>query len=345
MRQIAHYVAGTVYEKRLIEAFISENGVEPTTGEVLTTEDLIELRSERIVKPRPPTLTSIPSLLSVFQEEWDASALEAFTLKKRLVETRQELSTALYQHDAAVRVIARLTKERDEARDALLKVNVGQRAAASNGDAMQVDSTGLSEAIIAKVEGTQERYVHPFSLVDSVNVSLARLSKTRRKRPVPEDWATTDDISSFTPKQTSEPLYPGGQSLSVNEPGDLALVGGLDDIAGVYSLTHQRVVQALKGGGGPITDAKWAGSRAVVATQSGRIKIFEGPDEVASFTSHAGGTMEIALHPSGDILASVGDDKSYVLYDLESLSTITQVYTDSGMPPNLYNLRKLCVLS
>jgi pre-mRNA-processing factor 19 len=168
-RQVAHQPTGNVYEKRLIEAYISENGVEPTTGEPLTVEDLIELKSQRIVRPRPPTLTSIPSLLSVFQEEWDALALETFTLKKSLAETRQELSTALYQHDAAVRVIARLTKERDEARDALSKVNVGARATASNGEAMQVDTVGLSEAIIAKVESTQEKYVYSVSLLDPAN--------------------------------------------------------------------------------------------------------------------------------------------------------------------------------
>ena len=330
-RHVAHYLTGTVYEKRLIEAYISENGVEPSTGEVLTTEDLIQIKSDRIVRPRPPTLTSIPSLLGVFQEEWDALALETFALKKSLVETRQELSTALYQHDAAVRVIARLTKERDEARDALSKINVGARGAASNGDAMQVDSSGLSEAIIDKIENTQEKYVCLVALMTPTNDFRIRLSKTRRKRPVPDDWATSDDISSFTPQQSSESLYPGCEFLSVDKSGDLALVGGVDGTAGVYSISQQRVVQALKGGGGPITNAKWAGSRAVVATQSGLIKIFEGTDEITNFTSHAGSTTGIDLHPSGDILASVGDDKSYVLYDLESLSTITQVYTDSGM--------------
>ena len=149
---------GNVFEKRLIETYVAENGKDPVTGEGLTTEDLIELKSNRIVRPRPPTLTSIPSLLSVFQNEWDALALESYTLRQQLAQTRQELSTALYQHDAAVRVIGRLTKERDEARDALSKVTVRPGGGAPNGEQMEVDRKGLPEPIAAKVQETQERY-------------------------------------------------------------------------------------------------------------------------------------------------------------------------------------------
>lgn len=151
-----HSLSGNVFEKRLIESYILENGKDPITGEDLTLEDLVELKSPRIVRPRPPTLTSIPSLLSVFQNEWDALALETYKLQQNLKQTRQELSTALYQHDAAVRVIARLSRERDEARDALSRITVNGDTK-TNGDAMQVDGQELSRDFVARVEATQER--------------------------------------------------------------------------------------------------------------------------------------------------------------------------------------------
>lgn len=159
-QHLSNIRTGSVFEKRLIEAYIAENGKDPVNGEEMTTEDLIDINSQRVVRPRPPTLTSIPSLLSIFQEEWDALALETYTLQQNLAQTRRELSAALYQHDAAVRVIARVTKERDEARDALSKVTVGASRSAGTGEAMQVDSEGLPAAVAERIDNTHARYVN-----------------------------------------------------------------------------------------------------------------------------------------------------------------------------------------
>lgn len=125
-------------------------------------------------------------------------------------------------------------------------------------------------------------------------------------------------------------MYPGGRSIAVNETGDLALVGGSDGVVGVYSVSQGQVVQTLKCGGGSVTDAVWCGNKPVVALSTGAVKVFDNGAEAASFDRHAGAVSAIALHPCGDILASVGVDKSYVLYDLQSLQPITQVSTDSG---------------
>jgi pre-mRNA-processing factor 19 len=100
-------------------------------------------------------------MLKAFQDEWDALVLETYNTREQLTRTREELATALYQHDAAVRVIARLTRERDEAREALSKVTVAPAApaGAANGDAMAVDNEGLPESLVEHVHELQQQYV------------------------------------------------------------------------------------------------------------------------------------------------------------------------------------------
>lgn len=127
-------------------------------------------------------------------------------------------------------------------------------------------------------------------------------------------------------------MCPGAKSLSLDASGDLALVGGATGMAGVFSISQNKSLDELfeVGSVGGVTDSLWAGSLAVFATSSGLVKIFENGSEVSSYHQHTGKVTALAVHPSKQILASVGVDKSYVLYDLTTSAPAMQTFTNSS---------------
>lgn len=95
---------------------------EPIRERPLSEDQLISLNNKSVAPPRPQA-TSLPNLLGVIQKEYDALVLELFDTRKALEDTRRELSQALYQNDAATRVVARLAQERDASRQELQNWN------------------------------------------------------------------------------------------------------------------------------------------------------------------------------------------------------------------------------
>ncbi|KAJ3392659.1 hypothetical protein HDU84_003665 [Entophlyctis sp. JEL0112] len=156
--------SGFVYERRLILKVLADSGKEPSTDESLAPEELISIKPiPKTVKPRPPTVNSVPSLLSLLQNEWDSAALESYQLKKQIAQLKQELSNALYENDAAKRVIARLIKERDSARESLAAISVAPEKSNLPSDEMEVDDgkennasdiAGVTAEIAEKMDAT-----------------------------------------------------------------------------------------------------------------------------------------------------------------------------------------------
>jgi pre-mRNA-processing factor 19 len=165
--------SGHVFEKRLIEKHIDATGQCPITGTELTKDDLLEIKTSKATKPRSSATTNIPSLLSNLQSEWDTLMLETFNMKHQLDQVRQELSHSLYQHDAACRVICRLIKERDDARNQLANI--------------RTDLDNIQEEEEEKIGEEFENMGIYKELLERMNEIFQTLSSNRKKREISSD--------------------------------------------------------------------------------------------------------------------------------------------------------------
>lgn len=165
-------------------------------------------------------------------------------------------------------------------------------------------------------------------------LTLIRLSKTRRKRPVPTGWATPDSLSALDFTAPAKPLDAASRALALDNSGKTAIVGGADGSSCVYSIADRETLQSAQGDGSEITDVvAWEHDgqiSPVIGTSAGEIAVLENGVKKAQFKQHIGSVTALALHPSGEILASVGTDKRVVLYDLSNSQVVSQAFVDSG---------------
>lgn len=122
---------------------------------------------------------------------------------------------------------------------------------------------------------------------------------------------------------------PVPQATSLDLEGSYAVAGGLKGEAAVYSVEADNVERTVPVNE-PVTDTLWAGSKVFFATSQGHVKIYEGGNEIGTLSEHAGAASGLSLHPSGNLLASVGADKSIVFYNLETMQRVSRAYADAG---------------
>lgn len=139
--------------------------------------------------------------------------LELFDTRKALEETRKELSVALYQNDAAVRVIARVSMERDVARkelqDRFAEASSGEKKRKLNdGNASAVDVVppeadhGSKDVQMEESEGGEidDGAKIPKATAEALQNKWKELFKARKaqkKEAVDSDYATLEQLQSF----------------------------------------------------------------------------------------------------------------------------------------------------
>lgn len=109
---------GKVYEKSTLAKHIDMYGTSPATNQKMTHNDYLELKGQnKIEETNPLEKKGVHELVEMLRDDYDGVSIEIYAMKKYIAKLRRELSHSLYQNDAACRVVARVLKERDEARE------------------------------------------------------------------------------------------------------------------------------------------------------------------------------------------------------------------------------------
>ncbi|KAK3871605.1 hypothetical protein Pmani_013810 [Petrolisthes manimaculis] len=334
-------LSGAVFERRLLEKYIAENGTDPFTNKELTLDQIIELKVPPVAKPKPPSATSIPAILKALQDEWDAVMLHSFTLRQQLQTARQELSHALYQHDAATRVIARLNKEVTAAREALatLKPQAGIAPAAPAGPTIAAtaeaggaadvpsEGAGLTEEVVTRLQDT---------------ATVLTQERKRRGRTVPEGLTPADQIRGYTTLASHPGLHsasvPGILALDVHQKDTSKIVtGGSDKNATVFNKDTEQVVAILKGHSKKVSCVVYHPTEDTVITASPdtQIRVWNvGTSQTLQLIrAHDGPVTGLSLHATGDYLLSASRDHNWAFSDIRSGRVLCKVSDSSASSP------------
>eukprot|EP00795_Rhopilema_esculentum_P015289 gene15289-6501_t len=337
-------VSKQVFEKRLIEKYLAEHGTDPVTGDPLSDDMIIEIKSTPVTKPKPPSATSIPAILKALQDEWDSVMLHSFTLRQQLQTARQELSHALYQHDAACRVIARLTKEATAAREALATLKPQAGISTLPTPAPQVPAAGpVAPSKPEPMEIAQEAEEAGMSeeVLQKLQDKATLLTSERRKRgkKPPEDLCPVESIKAFS--QVSS--HPGLHSASV--PGILALdlqdsdpskaiTGGVDKNAVVFQRDTEQVAAVLKGHTKKVTGVIYHPHQeiAVTASADSTIRVWNISSASCAHTikAHSSAITGISLHATGDYVLTSSSDEHWAFSDIVTGRVLCKSISDAN---------------
>ncbi|KQK23734.1 pre-mRNA-processing factor 19 [Brachypodium distachyon] len=333
--------SGLLFERRLIERYIEDHGKCPVTKDELAMDDLVAVKTNKITKPRPLQAASVPGLLGMFQNEWDALMLSNFALEQQLHTSRQELSHALYQHDAACRVIARLKKERDESRTLLAQAERQIPISAAGAAPVAVVTNG--KIALDDEVGPDGKKMRPGInpvMIDELTECNSMLSAQRKKRQVPPSLASIDALERYT-QVSSHPLHktnkPGILSIDIHHSKDIIATGGIDTNAVLFDRPSGQVLCTLTGHSKKITSLKFVPWDELLITGSAdkTVRIWQGSEDGNygcrhTLKDHNAEVQAVTVHATQKYFVTASRDNTWCFYDISTGSCLTQVGEASG---------------
>jgi len=328
--------SGHVFERSLIEKLVKETGENPMTKQPLSVEDLIPINTDvsaKNVKPRATAHASIPGLLQTFHDEYDGLMLELYETRKRLGESERELASMAYQVDAANRTVARLVKERDEAR-----AMVASGGGGANGTTTTTTTSKKREGSgggDADAFAKKAKNAIPQSILDVIDSTNKELMAERKKKKTHESLKTKEEIGKFT-LQDPVPGHKANTAIHnvdvLHEKG-MIVTAGADGTAALFDAGLQKS-SSIATGHKKCLDAKFLlgadknGSMVATCGTDNTVKVWKSGKNVASYDEHTQDVVSIASHVAGAFFVSASADASWHFHDVESASTVYQATND-----------------
>jgi pre-mRNA-processing factor 19 len=304
---------GHICIKRLLLTKLAENGgldpFETIRAIPLSEDQLVTLakpfqpqggQQAPISAPPRPQATSLPNLLHLLQKEYDALVLELFDTRKALEDTRRELSQALYQNDAAVRVVARLAQERDAAKQELERWNASVGKVDGNGAKREDPSTQEEEAEPETKRRRLDPSAEPLSNdipeedLKMMTDAWVKMNKERKAmvKAAAADSPSSEELAKFADidKKAWHKSTNKGISCMAQTPGNetsLIATAGKDKQIVVYKVQEEVVLHTFASGSVP-TCIDVCNAIVVAGDANGKVAAF-------SIGEDAGPAGELAL--------------------------------------------------
>lgn len=340
--------SGRIFEKRLIVKHLSQHEKDPISQEKLTPDMLIEIKDPpSLVIPRPPTINSVPDILKLLKDEWDVTKLDLFNTRQELLETRQKLNDALYQADAAFRVISRLENQLKETKDLIAnatRVNSNGEVSLQQAERPQSHlqqqqqplepDYNLNEAPCDVEMVNKSKYDDEFVPKAEILASQLTAERKIRMKTEPEGFTSADVLATFQTIASHTGLhsttYPGILCIDCRSP--LIVTGGKDKNVVLFDKDKEEIIATLSGHTRPVIRVLLHPdrSRIISASEDATIKIWQPSDEQPlkhTLRVHGKPITDISLHPSGEYLLSSALD-SWAITDISTGDLIRECVMD-----------------
>eukprot|EP01124_Arcella_intermedia_P001493 TRINITY_DN10818_c0_g1_i1.p1 TRINITY_DN10818_c0_g1~~TRINITY_DN10818_c0_g1_i1.p1 ORF type:complete len:402 (-),score=77.89 TRINITY_DN10818_c0_g1_i1:50-1255(-) len=241
---------------------------------------------------------------------------ERVTLLKQIEEIRTELNGALYQNDAACRVVARLLKERDAIRQEIEQL---KKESGIAGPTREDKLPGLDNETKAKITQKHQEL------------------STLRKQKVPPPTLAAETIKGYKEKFSMPPHQAGRGVLTLDiHPSyqELIVTGGADKCVVLIDYVYGKKLATLTGHKKQVNSVLFHPVEDVIITGASDSLVLvwkaNAPQKSSyaiqhEFSEHSGEVVQCSLHCTQEYVVSASRDSSWAFHSLVSGKTLLKV--------------------